>query len=143
MKNSQRHYLAYVGTLSGNAKASIPGAWRTMSGGGAEAEVTRDYDGGSEVPDLLPGIPEYADLELTRTVDEVRDAAWLAQVRQGVGRLTATISRHPTDVNMVPVGKPVVYPGCVLVGFTEPESDASSGDAAEVTLTFATRGPAK
>ena len=134
MKNSQRHYLARV--------EGIPGTFRAMSGGGAEAEVTRDFDGGSEVADLMPGIPEYSDIELTRTVDEVKDAAWLAQVRKGVGKLTRTVSRQPTDANMVAIGKPTVYPGCVLVGFQEPETDSSSGDAAEVVLTWASRGPA-
>ena len=134
-KQTQRHYVARV--------EGVPGTFRTMSGGGAEAEVTRDYDGGSEVPDLLAGVPEYEDIELVRTVDEVADAAWLTRMRQGVGRVTATVSRQATDVNMVAIGRPTVYPACLLVGFAEPETDASSGDASEVTLTFATRGPAR
>lgn len=134
-KQTQRHYIARV--------QDVPGTFRTMSGGGAEAEVTRDYDGGSEVPDLLAGVPEYEDIELVRTVDEVADAKWLTRMRQGVGRVTATVSRQATDANMVAIGRPTVYPACLLVGFTEPETDASSGDASEVTLTFATRGPAR
>lgn len=133
-KASQRHFLVTV--------QGIPGTWRTSSGGGAEAEVTLDYDGGSEVPDMLGGVPEFEDIEVVRTLDPVVDAAWLDPLRRGVGKLRRTVSRQPTDANMIRVGKPLVFPNCLLKGYAEVETDASSSDPAEITLTWATTGPA-
>lgn len=134
-KQTQRHFIARV--------QDIPGTFRTMEGGGAEADVTRDYNGGSEVPDLLGGIPEHENIELVRTVDELADSVWLNPLRHGVGKVRRTISRQATDANMVAIGKATVWPNCLLVGFAEVETDAASSDPAEVTLTWATSGPAK
>lgn len=133
-KQSKRHFVVRV--------EGIPGTWRVMSGGGAESEVQLDWDGGALKPDLMGGAPEYEDITITRTVDTVADEAWLAPLRRGIGMVTRTISRQATDAHLVAVGKPVTFPRCMLKGYTEVETDASSSDPAEVTLTWATTGPA-
>jgi hypothetical protein len=131
-KSTKRLFLVTV--------VGIPGTWRTSSGGGLTAEVTKDFDGGSNIPDVLGGLPEAEDLEISRTFDPVRDLPIMATLRTQVGRGVFTVTKQATDANFVKVGKPLTYAGCVLTGMTDPESDASSSDVAEFSLTFATTG---
>lgn len=131
-KATKRQFLNVVEGIEGN--------WRTMTGGGLTSEVTRDWEGGSSVPDLLSGPPTAEDIEVTRTYDSVRDAAIVARLRPLVGRGRFTLTKQPLDANDFRVGKPITYPNCVLLSVTDPESDASSSDAAEFALTFATTG---
>lgn len=133
-KATKRQYLV---TIEG-----IPGTWRTFSGAGGSASVTKDYDGGSDRADLLSGPAEWDDIEVTRTVAPSRDDVWIEQLRKLIGRGTFNITKQATDANWTKVGKPTTYPDCLLNGLQEPESDAASSDAAEITLTFATSGPA-
>lgn len=134
MKTTKRNYLVNV--------AGIPRNWRTFSGGGASSEVTRDYSGGADVATLLSGPAEYEDIELVRTFEPDVDPQWLDKVKKGVGRSWFTITKQSTDQNWNKVGKPVTYPNCLLIGVKETDTDASSSDPGEITLTFATPGPA-
>lgn len=133
-KATKRDYLV---TIEG-----IPGTWRSFSGAGATASVTKDYDGGARRYDNLAGPVEYDDIEVVRTVAPTRDDAWIKTLRTliGIGAFTVT-KQYITPAGMK-VGAPTTYPACLLVGLQEAESDASSSDAAEVTLTLATSGPA-
>jgi hypothetical protein len=133
-KATKRQYLV---TIEG-----IPGTWRAFSGAGGSASVTKDYDGGSDRADLLSGPAEWDDIEVTRTVAPSRDDVWIAQLRKLIGRGTFNITKQATDANWTKVGNPTTYPDCLLNGLQEPETDASSSDAAEIKLTFATSGPA-
>jgi hypothetical protein len=133
-KSTKRSYLVAV--------EGIPGTWRTFSGGAGSASVTKDYDGGSDRADLLAGPPEWDDIEVVRTVAPARDDVWIEQLRKLIGRGRFNVTKQATDANWTKIGKPTTYPNCLLIGLTEPETDASSSDAAEVTLTFATSGPA-
>lgn len=133
-KATKRQFLVTV--------EGIPGTWRGFSGGGATAETTTDWDGGAERPDILGGPPTYDDLELVRTYDPERDAGWIERLDKLVGRGRFTLTKQPTDLMFTKVGKPRTYADCLLKGLTEPEADAESGDKAEITLVFATTGPA-
>ena len=133
-KITKRQYLV---TIEG-----IPGTWRTFSGAGGTASVTKDFDGGSDRADLLSGPAEWDDIEVVRTVAPARDDAWISALRKLIGRGRFNITKQATDANWTRVGKPTTYPDCMLTGLQEPETDAASSDAAEVTLTFATSGPA-
>ena len=133
-KATKAHYLVTV--------EGIPGTWRSFSGGAGSASVTKDYDGGSDRADLLSGPAEWDDIEVTRTVAPARDDVWIGQLRKLIGRGRFNVTKQTTDANWAKVGKPTTYPNCLLIGLAEPETDASSSDAAEVTLTFATPGPA-
>lgn len=127
----------YLVTIEG-----IPGTWRAFSGGGGSASITKDFDGGSDRADLLAGPPEWDDIEVTRTVAPTRDDVWIKQLRKLIGRGKFNVTKQATDANWTKVGEPTTYPDCLLNGLQEPETDAASSDAAEITLTFATSGPA-
>lgn len=133
-KATKRQFLVTV--------EGIPGTWRSLSGGGATADTTPDWSGGAIRPDLLGGPPSYDDLELVRTYDPDKDPAWIETADKQVGRGRYTVTKQPTDANFTKIGKPRTYADCLLKGLTEPETDASSGDPGEVTITFATTGPA-
>jgi hypothetical protein len=133
-KATKRQYLVTV--------EGIPGTWRTFGGGAGTASVTKDYDGGSDRADLLAGPPEWDDIEVVRTIAPSRDDVWVGQLRKLIGRGRFNVTKQSTDANWTKVGKPTTYPNCLLVGLQEPETDASSSDAAEITLTLATSGPA-
>lgn len=122
--------------------SGIPGYWRSLSGGGASAEYSRDYSGGSNVGTILAGPAEHEDMTLVRTFDPNSDPAWVNKLKKKVGRSYHKISKQATDVNFTKVGKPETYYNCVLVGLTLPETDSSSADAAEITLVFAHNGSA-
>ena len=127
----------YLVTIEG-----IPGTWRAFSGGGGSASITKDFDGGSDRADLLAGPPEWDDIEVTRTVAPTRDDVWIKHLRKLIGRGKFNVTKQATDANWTKVGEPTTYPDCLLNGLQEPETDAASSDAAEITLTFATSGPA-
>lgn len=133
-KATKRQYLVTV--------EGIPGTWRQFSGGGGTSSPTKDYDGGSDRADLLAGPAEWDDIEVLRTVAPARDDVWIGQLRKLIGRGRFNITKQATDAHWTKVGKPTTYPDCLLTGLQEPETDASSSDAAEITLTFATSGPA-
>lgn len=132
-KASQRHSLVVV--------QGIPILWRSMSGGGVSGDYSRDYDGGSDTADFIPGYAEAEDIEVTTTVAPRRDLEWIRKVKAQVMKGRFTITRQWTDANWDPVGEPETYPNCLLTGYSNPEVSASS-DPAELTLTFATNGEA-
>lgn len=133
-KATKRQYIVNV--------AGIPGNWRTFSGAAASSETTKDWDGGADRPDILGGPREYDDIEILRTVAPSLDQDWIDRLDKRVGIDTFTITKQYVDRDGVKVGKPRVYPDCLLKGLQETETDAASSDVAEVTLTFATSGPA-
>ena len=132
-KASQRHSLVVV--------HGINILWRSMSGGGVSGDYTRDYDGGSDRADFIPGYAEAEDIEVTCTVAPRRDLEWMRRVKAQVLKGRFTITRQWTDANWDPIGDPETYPDCLLTGYTNPEVSASA-DPAELTLTFATNGEA-
>jgi hypothetical protein len=134
MKATKREFLV---TIEG-----VPGNWKGFSGGDGTSSPTKDWDGGAERPDLLAGPTEFSDIEVTRTYDPAKDQAWVSDGIAKIGRGRYTVTKQAIDANYIKVGKPRTYPDCLLIGVSESEVDASSSDAAEVTFTFATAGPA-
>lgn len=128
-KASQRQFLVKVGDISG--------FFMTKSGGGINADVTKAYDGGDPDPDLIAAPRDVENVTVSRVFDPVRDGELLRNLRQLVGVLSTTITVTPTDTDYVAVDDPTVYAPALLVGLTEPDVDASSGDAATYELEFA------
>lgn len=128
-KSAQRQFLVKV--------AGIDGFFAGKSGGDISADTNKVYDGGSDVPDVLAGPAEADNITVTRSFDLQRDDPVLRQLRKRVGRWSTTVSITPTDRDLIAIGTPQVYPEALLVGMTELEVDASSGDAAEFELEFA------
>lgn len=127
-KSAQRQFLVSV--------SGIPGYFASKTGGGVTSEANKVWNGGSNTPDVISGPPEVENITVTRPW-EVADADLLASFRRGVGRITATLTVTPTTPDMVANGLPTIYPNALLVGYKEPEPDASSSDAAQVELEFA------
>ena len=129
MKSAQRQFLVKV--------AGIEGYFASKSGGDISADTNKVYDGGADTPDVLAGPAEADNITVTRPYDLQRDDPVLRNLRKRVGRWTTTVSITPTDRDLIAIGTPQVYPEALLVGITEPETDASSGDSAEFELEFA------
>lgn len=128
-KSSQRQFLVRVDGLLG--------FFARKSGGNVSAEVTKSYDGGSLVPDLVSAPPNTDNITVGRTYDPDRDAADLARLRPLVGSLRTTVSVTPTDADLVAIAPPTTYSDALLVGLNEVEVDAGSGELAEYELEFA------
>jgi hypothetical protein len=122
--------------------SGIPGNWEQSSGGDISAPSTKVRDGGSDRPTVLGGLPETDDIEVTRTFDPHTEVALLAALRKNLGRSRHTLTKQATDANRVKVGKPVTYPGSLLVGLTEPEHEEGSSDPSTIKLKFSTPGAA-
>lgn len=127
--SSARNFLVKV--------EGVDGLWSTKSGGNVSAESTKVYDGGSLKPDIITSPPTAEDVTVTRPFKPQRDDDMVRTLLQLVGSWTTTVSVTPTDSDMVALAPPRVYSNAVLTGVQEPETDASSGDAAMVGLTFA------
>ena len=128
-KSAQRQFLIKV--------AGIDGYFASKSGGDVSSDTNKVYDGGSDSPDVLAGPAEADNITVSRAYDYQRDGAILKRLRKQVGRWSTTVSITATDRDLVAIAEPQVYPDALLVGLTEPETDASSGDAAEYELEFA------
>lgn len=128
-KSAQRQFLVKV--------AGIDGYFMSKSGGNVSSDTSKVYDGGSLTPDVLAGPAEAENITVSRAYDYTRDGELLRRLRKDVGRLSTTVSVTPTNRDLVPLGSPTVYSEALLVGLTEPDYDASSGDAATYELEFA------
>lgn len=129
MKSSQRQFLVRVD--------SIPGFFATKSGGNVAADTTKAYDGGNPIPDLISAPPSAENVTVSRTYDPDRDDAIIRALLPMVGVMRTTVSVTPTNADLVAIAPPRVYSDALLVGVTDPDVDASSGDAAVFELEFA------
>lgn len=130
---SQRQFLTKV--------AGIDGYWSTFSGGETSVEHSKQFDGGSLVPDVLSSNPVISDVTVSRGFRPERDAAIrrLLQRALAQGRaVRTTITRTPTDEDYTPIGQPEVY-DVQLRSVTPSDSDANSGDASRLQLVFTVR----
>lgn len=128
-KSSQRQFLVKV--------YGLDGYMMTKSGGNITADTTKVYDGGKEDPDVLSSPKQVDNVTVSRGFDRVRDSAQIKELRRNVGKWRTTVSVTPTDEDLIAVDEPVVYSNALLVGFTEMEVDASSGEVATYQLEFA------
>lgn len=120
----------------------IPGYWASRTGGEVTAEVTKVWDGGELRPSSLSAPAETGNLVLGRPYYPERHADLRRSMSRQVGRLRTTVTQQDTDVDLVPIGRPTVWPNALLVRCTPPENDASSSDAGVWELEFAVDGEA-
>jgi hypothetical protein len=128
-KAAQRQFLVKV--------AGIEGYFATKSGGNVTSDNNKVYDGGNLTPDILSAPAQAENVTVGRAFDVERDGPILTILRQQVGRRSFTVSVTPTDRDLNVTGEPVTYPEALLVGITDPDVDAASGDAARFELEFA------
>lgn len=117
----------------------IPGFWAQKSGGDVSGDTSDAWNGGELYPEKLAGPATTDNITLTRPFKAARDQPLLRRLRPVVMRWRTTCSVQPTDENLIPVGRPDVYPRALLIRVTGPEVDASSSDAGEIELEFAVR----
>lgn len=128
-KVSARQWIVKVGGIDGN--------FSNKSGGNISSETNKVYDGGKLIPDVLSGPAEVDNITVSRPYDSVRDYKLLKTLRAKVGTFLTTISVTPTDRLLKTNAAPIVYSQCLLIGVTEPDADAASGDASTFELEFA------
>jgi hypothetical protein len=128
-KAAQRQFLVKVST--------VDGYFATKTGGDTTADASDVYDGGSLTPEKMASPATTDDITVGRPFDPARDRAVIDRLRPLVGRARLTVSVQDTDADLVAIGRPTVYPNALLIGLTEPEVDAASGDPAALELTFA------
>ena len=114
----------------------------SFTGGNPEREVTRGWNGGANGYEHKAGPVTYGDITVSKDYRR-SDESWLSRYRGRNGVVRATITKQQLDENMRKVGKPLVYPDCVLQSMTEPEAATGDATIGQISLVFATKGPAR
>lgn len=129
---SQRQFLVSLTNIGAD------NLFMTKSGGGVASDSTKIYSGGNNTPTIVTGIPEIENITVGRAYKQGRDDVLLQSLRTQVGTFTTTITVQEVNSSYA-VGslKKAVYANAVLVGITEPDYDAGSGDPAMIELEFA------
>jgi hypothetical protein len=116
--------------------SGITGYFATNSEVETTADASREFDGGSMVPEVLTGPATTGDVTVGRPYKPERDAAIVRKLRPLVGRWRTSLSITPTDRDLAPVEKPETLTA-VLIGVRGPATDANSSDPKRIELTFA------
>ena len=134
--------LAAVTAARRHALVQIEGldvVWHTMTGGGLSVEIVEDpSDPGGEG---IPGLVSADNIVLTTGFSPHNDLDWVREMKRGIGVDHYTVIRQWTDENWAAIGTPEVYPGCLLIGYTNPVTGPTS-EPAEFTVTLSTTGEA-
>lgn len=113
------------------------GYWSTKTGGEVSAAVSDVFDGGALEPAKLAAPATTKNVVLSRPYKIARDQPVLKRLAGLVGRWRTTVTVQDTDPDLVPIGKPTVYPDALLVRVQPPDHDASSGDPGMFEIEFA------
>ena len=124
---------------AGNTTFPTTMYFATFSGGRSSADVTKVWSGGSLIPDLLSAPTEVENITLSKPWDPATDSALLIALRDKVGELVTSVTVTDTDRDLAPSTTSRTFNECLLVGVTEPEVDAASGDAASWEIEFAVK----
>lgn len=134
-KSAARHFLISV---TGPGGINF-GMFAKKTGGNPKSDVSRVWDGGEDVPDILTSPPTYDDLTVGRPFEVARDVPMLQKARPLVGGdETWGVRVQPTNARFEALSAATDY-SCRLIGTTDPDADASSGDATSCELMFAVR----
>ncbi|MGP4995552.1 hypothetical protein [Glutamicibacter ardleyensis] len=127
----------FIVTISG-----IKGNWNTKTGGNGSGTPVKYRNGGSLREEIIGTPPTFEDLVITRGFNPAFFETY-KKLSKNINKSYHLITMQPTDANLMKKGKPISYKNCLLTGVTFPDVDSNAtGDRAEVTLTFATSGPA-
>lgn len=130
MKASKRQFL--------NKVDGIDGFFAAKSGAEVSASTNKVWDGGKLRPEVIAGPAETGDITLTRPFDPEQHQAMVLRLKKLVGIWRTTVSVQPTSSDLTAANvPPEVHPGALLTNVKAPDSDASSGDQADLELTFA------
>ena len=125
---SQHRFLVVVDGLGGPY-------WANRSGGAVVAPATKVFDGGSNVPNVVTGPSQPADVTVSRPFTVGRDDQVLTNLLQQVGLWQTTLTQQPTNPALSPQGNLITYTG-TLTSVTPPVTTADSNAAAMIELVF-------
>lgn len=129
MKAAKRQFLVKVD--------GIDGYWAQKTGAEIKSNSNKVYDGGSLVAEVIAAPAVVDDVVVARPYDPLRDQSVINQLKQRVGQWVTTVSISPTEADLTIANVAGdTYPNALLTAIKPPEADASSGDAAELELTF-------
>lgn len=123
--------------------AGLPEFWAVKTGADVTSETTMVWNGGSLQPEVLASPATTANIIVRRPYKPLRDGPIKRALRSKIGRWRTTVSDQDTDADLVPVGRPDVYPQALLVAMRVPEANAESGDPGQIELEFAVSGAAR
>lgn len=115
--------------------------FESMTGGGVSVDTGSEFDPFTGRMEDTAATATWDPIVLATSLAPHRDLTWLRQIKRRVGTGVFTIVRQWTDANWDPVGEAEVYPDCLLIGYTNPESSPSADDVT-FALTFSTTGEA-
>ena len=124
---SQHQWLVTVDGLTGY--------WAQRSGGAVAAPASKSFDGGSNVPFVLTGPPQPADITVERPFLVGRDDVMLTNLLQQVGFWQTTLHAQPTTPSLSPQGNITTWTG-TLTTVTPPASNSDTNTVATIGLTF-------
>jgi hypothetical protein len=129
---SRNHLVVFtVGTVT------IPGAWKTVAGGGLTSENTKNRPGGMGQEETIPGVPTREDLTITREYNTARDAALV-----GPGGFFETAQKNGVDCAVTvqdlgrdaqPIGPAKVYRG-TITSSSRADRDSESNEVDTLTV---------
>lgn len=115
----------------------IPGYMATKTGGEVSAEPGKVHDGGQKKPTILNGMPETANLVVTKPYRPAVHAAILRSWQKRTGELETTVSVYDTDPDLGRIATPQnVYAPAKLARVSWPEYDSASTDPGYFELEF-------
>jgi hypothetical protein len=104
------------------------GVFDQRTGGESSADVTKYRPGGMARQKSRSGLPDIADLTVSREFEFERDNDLARHLRTRVGRGQMTVNSQPLDNDGAPFGKPTTWTGTLnSVDTGEENSDSSDG----------------
>lgn len=125
--HSSHDYVAYFREYPESVFTSV-------TGGEATNEVTQQFGGGRQSPDLIYGPTSISAVTLQKPYDHVKDASldrWSANWSRGI-RQELTLIVQPVTSEGIPIGAARTFVGCGRQSYKRP--DVTSGAAATAML---------
>lgn len=116
--------------------AGIAGQFAGFTGGDTTADVSENWNGGADAPDITAGRKKKGNITVRRPFNPTRDRPVIAKFEKMTGSWSTTIVKQDLDANDMKVGRPKTYTGCLLVRVQEPEYDAAASDGAMFEMEF-------
>lgn len=121
-------------TLGGHAQhmflakvLDVEGYWTALTGGEPSLTVTEQYDGGDDVPDLIPSRGTVSNLVLRRPFKPTRDMRWEAEFRAKLlSGYFRSIVLQPLGRDGKAIGDKFTWTNCLLLRPSTPGVDRNS-----------------
>ncbi|MCU1588780.1 MAG: hypothetical protein JWP11_36 [Frankiales bacterium] len=127
--HAQHQFLAKI--------LDVEGYWAAFTGGEPSISVGEMYDGGAQVPDLIPSRGTVGNITLRRSFKPERDMPIRAELNAALRTgYVKPIVLQPTDRSGKAAGAKDLHPGCILLRVGTPQADANSDTGSSYELEF-------